>query len=129
MIRRVRNQGFTLLETLVALAIAAMVLRGFYEGIATGSLLSARADLQADRINLAALVLDRVGTDIPLQAGLTDRGVEAGLEWELVISTIPPADLAGMVDGDSGLLFVAVTLDGPDDPVILRAIRYGVDPI
>lgn len=132
MTRRGHARGFTLLETLVALAIAAMVLNGFYNGIATGSLLTARSDVQAGRMVLAAQVLDRVGPDFPLRAGFTERGRDEGLKWELVVSALPPPDLRGRVSPDAGLLFLAVTVTEAgqdDDPVVLRAIRYAETPL
>jgi len=129
--RRPSTQGFTLIETLVALAIAAIVINGFYSAISTGSLLDRRASLQADKILVAANVLDRVGVDIPLRGG-TDTGTIDGLNWELVISNTPTADmqLGAVYPNELTFVSVAVTAQGePDAPVVLRAIRYGETPL
>ena len=131
MIRRRAARGFTLLETLVSLAIAALVLNGFYEGVATGTRLIARGDQQAERMLVAASVLDRVGADIPLRGGTTDRGTTDGHAWELVVTAAPPSDLRQVAPVDGRLLFVSVTVaapDGGDDVIVLRAARYAPSP-
>ena len=131
MIRRRAARGFTLLETLVSLAIAALVLNGFYEGVATGTRLIARGDQQAERMLVAASVLDRVGTDIPMRGGATDRGTTDGHEWELVVTAAPPSDMRGLAFEDGRMMFIFVTVaprDGGEDVVVLRAVRYAPSP-
>jgi prepilin-type N-terminal cleavage/methylation domain-containing protein len=124
--------GFTLVETLVALAIAATVLGGFYNALSTGSLLGRRADDQAARVLAAMTVLDRVGVDIPLRIGTVETGTTGTLTWELVIGETPPPDmqLGPIFPGE--LIFVSVRVtdsDGSAPPVVLRAIRYAEAPI
>ncbi|MEJ6402886.1 prepilin-type N-terminal cleavage/methylation domain-containing protein [Yoonia sp. 2307UL14-13] len=124
------NRGFTLIETLVALAIAALVINGFYSALSTGSLLNSRADQQAEKVLLATTIMDQVGIDIPLRAGTVDTGTHDDLSWDLVIGNTPPADmqLGPVYDGE--LLFVSVSVtDGSADPVVLRAIRYAQTPL
>lgn len=125
-------RGFTLVETLVALAIAALVLGGFYNALSTGSLLDRRANDQAARVLLAATVLDRVGVDIPLRIGTVENGTEGGLAWQLAIGDTPTPDmqLGPIFEGE--LIFVSVSVvdrDGDTPPVVLRAIRYAESPI
>ena len=131
--RRVRaSRGFTLLETLVALAIAAIVLNGFYTALSTGSLLDRRADQQAQKLLLATTILDRVGVDVPLRIGTVDNGSQNGLEWELIISAAPTADMDLGPIYPSELAFVFVSVNDPAaeaEPVVLRAIRYATEPL
>lgn len=130
--RRQTSRGFTLLETLVALGIAAMVLGGFYSALSTGSLLARRADDQAARVLLAATVLDRVGVDIPLRIGTVTTGRSGGLSWELVIGETPPPDMQLGAVFQNELIFVSVSVSGSESDetqVVLRAIRYAETPI
>lgn len=126
------SRGFTLLETLVALAIAAIVLNGFYTALSTGSLLDRRAEQQAQKLLLATTILDRVGVDVPLRIGTADNGSQNGLDWELIISATPTADMDLGPIYPSELAFVFVSVSDPAteaDPVVLRAIRYATEPL
>jgi prepilin-type N-terminal cleavage/methylation domain-containing protein len=134
MIRHIRRRmrGFTLLETLVALGIAAMALNGFYKSLSTGSLLEARAEQRAEQVLVATSVLDRVGVDIPIRIGASDNGTNRGLNWTLGISDSPTADmqLGPITPGE--LVFIAVTVAGKtpeEEPVTLRAIKYVETPL
>lgn len=131
-LRRKQARGFTLIETLVALAIAAVILNGFYSALSTGSLLDRRAAEQADKVMTAITVLDRVGVDIPLSVGTVENGRANGLNWELLIGNTPPRDmqLGPIYAGE--LIFISVSVterDGGADPVVLRAIRFAGEPL
>ena len=132
MIRRHRQKGFTLIESLVALAIAAVVINGFYAGLSTGSLLDRRAGLQAEKVFVATNILDQVGIDLPLRAGLSETGRLDGLTWALNISSQAPPDMQLGPTYPGELLFVSVSVRDPnrdDDPIVLRAIRYAQSPL
>lgn len=132
MTRRHRSRGFTLIETLVALAIAGLIIGGFYSALSTGSLLNRRADHQAAKVLLAATVLDRVGVDIPLRIGTVETGTDGTLAWELVIGDRPTGDmqLGPIFEGELIFLSVSVTdRTDADASVVLRGIRYAQAPI
>ena len=129
---RKRLRGFTLLETLVALGIAALALNGFYSALSTGSLLTDRADEQAEKVFAATTILDRVGVDIPLRPGTTATGTILGYSYELIIGSGPPPDMNIGFTRQGELMFVYVSvreLGSTGDPVTLRAVRYGETPI
>jgi Prokaryotic N-terminal methylation motif len=127
-----KARGFMLVETLVALAIAGLVLGGFYTALSTGSLLDRRASDQATRMLLATTVLDRVGVDIPLRIGTVENGTEGALAWELAIGDTPTPDMQIGPIFEGELIFVSVSVvdrDGDTPAVVLRAIRYAEAPI
>lgn len=132
MIRRRRQRGFSLIETLVALAIAVMALNGFYSALSTGVLLGRSADRQAAQMQVAAMILDRVGPVYAVSPGLTENGVAEGMDWTLVISDRPTEDMRlGPIQANE-LLYVYVTVQ-PErqrgQPVVLRGIRYAETPL
>ena len=122
------SKGFSLIETLVAVAIAGVVLGGFYNSLSTGALLTSRAADQAQQIQIATGVMDRVGIDIPLRPGLQENGQVGRYAWELEIGSGQPRDmmLGPVYPGE--LLFLYVSVRDPRtpdrDPVVLRSIRY-----
>jgi prepilin-type N-terminal cleavage/methylation domain-containing protein len=126
------TRGFSLIEALVALAIAAIVINGFYSALSTGSLLDRRSAQQAEKVLLATTVLDRVGVDIPLRVGTVENGRQRALDWELIISDAPTADMQLGAVYPNELVFLSVSVSDPlniSTPVVLRAIRYTQSPI
>lgn len=131
--RQRTGKGFTLIETLVAVAVAAVVLGGFYSALSTGGLLGKRADTLAAKYLVATGILDRVGVDLPLRPGTLETGTAQGLAWDLRIAEVPPQDmqLGPIFPGE--LVFVSVSVTDPAAtgaaPVVLRAIRYRERPL
>jgi general secretion pathway protein I len=78
-----RDRGFTLIETLVALAILAMV-SGFAFRVFSGALLSLSGS-QHEQMALivAESMLDRVGRDIELRDGNLAGQTSDGFRWTL----------------------------------------------
>lgn len=132
--KRVKSitRGFTLIEAMVALAIAAVVISGFYSALSTGSLLDRRAAQQADKVLLATTVLDRVGVDIPMRLGTVETGTQRAMDWQLIISGTPSPDMDLGQIYPNELVFLSVSVSDPQgvsSPVVLRAIRYAQSPL
>ncbi len=131
--RRTRRQrGFTLVETLVSLAIATLAVSGFYQALSLGLFMERRADAQAVQVLVATQVMDRVGVDVPVRAGLQETGTAQGLDWSLVVSEAGTPDMNLGIVQQNELIFIYVTVnsDRPDgSPLVLRGIRYIETPL
>jgi len=80
-----QNQGFTILELLVALVILGLAL-GLVSGAVSDSLArTERMRAQTSAAVLAANILARLGNDMPARAGIT-QGTQPPLSWTLTIT-------------------------------------------
>ncbi|MEM8536408.1 MAG: prepilin-type N-terminal cleavage/methylation domain-containing protein [Pseudomonadota bacterium] len=132
MIRRGRQRGFTLVETLVSLAIATVAVTGFYQALSQGAFMGQRADAQAEQMLVATRIMDSVGVEIPLRAGVQETGTLDDHAWELAITNGATPDMSLGIIQPTELIFVYVTVGGlrPDaSPLVLRAIRYIETPL
>lgn len=130
--RSKRSRGFTLVESLVSLAIATMAVVGFYQAISQGTFMEQRSDRQAAQMLVATQVMDRVGVDFPLRIGLQDQGTTQGLGWSVVVSEQGTSDMALGPVQPGELVFIYVTVEPalPDgSPLVLRGIRYAQTPL
>jgi prepilin-type N-terminal cleavage/methylation domain-containing protein len=71
-----RRGGFTLLETLVALAIAAVVLSALYGAVARASVARQRATRSAERVATARTLLLRLASELEAATTLGEPGSE-----------------------------------------------------
>ena len=131
--RRSKSQrGFTLIETLVSLSIAALAVSGFYQALSTGLFMERRSGIQADQMLVATQLFERVGIDLVLRTGAQETGTSKGLEWSLTISEGGTSDMQlGPIQANE-VLFVYVTVESPQAdgvPLVLRGIRYRETPI
>ncbi len=132
MSRRINHKGFTMIETLVSLAIATLAITGFYQALSTGMFMERRSGLQAEQMLVATQIMDRVGDDFLLQPGQQDNGVIRDMAWTLVVSEGRTADMRLGPLQPNEVVFVYVTVNSPVDdgaPVTLRAIRYRETPL
>lgn len=132
MIRRRNQRGFTLVETLVSLAIAALAISGFYQALSTGLFMERRSGVQAEQMLVATQIMDRVGVDLALRPGLEDNGTIREMDWSLVVSESGTSDMQLGTILPNEVLFVYVTVSplNPDGtPLVLRGIRYRETPL
>jgi prepilin-type N-terminal cleavage/methylation domain-containing protein len=101
------QKGFSLIETLVALAIASGVLAAFYQSTAGVLALNERGRQQADLMLVSEAVINKIGTEIALVAGIRD-GRQAGFDWRVEIQ--PAEDITVRDDQDNPLTLPARNL-------------------
>lgn len=90
-----RENGFTLVEVLIAFLIFSLSLTVLYQSFTTSWRGTERALRQSEAVHLGEALLERVGVDIPLTASEQEGAFEAGdYSWRLAIT---PSDL---VKGD-----------------------------
>ena len=132
MIRRARQKGFTLIETLVSLAIATLAITGFYQALSTGLFMEQRSGMQAEQMLVATQIMDQVGVDFGVVPGTQNNGVIRDMEWSLVVSESGTGEMRlGPVQAGE-LLFIYVTVAPPraeGSPLTLRGIRYRETPL
>jgi general secretion pathway protein I len=89
---RRRAAGFTLIETVVALAILGLGLAVLFPVFADVLDRNFRADSQSLAASLAQSLTARLGADLPLAAGTSNGRFENGYRWELAISPYGEAE-------------------------------------
>lgn len=82
-----QDDGFTLIEVLVAMAIFALVVSALYQGLQTGWRGLRAADLEDTAISVAASELVSRGVETPLTVGVQSGTTTYGIAWQ---STVRP---------------------------------------
>ena len=100
------DRGFTLIEVLVALAIAALALVAIFEGASAGMQSVERAQRTVAATRLAQAHMAEVGAVVPLAEGETGGTDSAGYRWQLRIR--PAAAGPASADGFRGPVLYAV---------------------
>jgi general secretion pathway protein I len=126
--RRVRrDDGFTLVEVVVAIAILALM-AGVIFRVNSDSIRNIhRADALADASALAQSLIAKVGTEIPLREGETRGRSGTGLQWRVQMKRYGDATDRAQWPVAAYTVMAEVTLrDSPDtQPVALMTLRLG----
>ena len=80
---RENEAGFTLVEVVVALAILALSLAVLLNVISNGLRQTDRAKKMAQAGSLAQSLLSKLGTEVPIQEGLTSGEFPEGFRWRV----------------------------------------------
>ena len=88
-----RDDGFTLMEAIVSLAIFALVLIATQRGFATGSRALRDSQQENHAAKLAQSLLTSVGRDAPLNDGVQSEGQDRGYSWSTKVSSYTRTDL------------------------------------
>lgn len=114
---RGRQRGFSMIEALVALAIAAGVITAYSRAVSTSLELERRTRARGHASLLAHDLIDRIGFEIPLEAGVLAGRDGDGFTWQLTITegaTLVTAD--GRSPSSAGLRQIDVSVAGPELP-------------
>jgi prepilin-type N-terminal cleavage/methylation domain-containing protein len=90
-----RQGGFSLIETIVALALFAGVFVIFNQGLTTNWQGVGRADRSASAVALATALLASAGVETPLVDGARTAGQQDGFSWELSVDKYREPDSDG----------------------------------
>ena len=88
---RCREQGFALLEAIVAMAIASLALTTIYRTIGDGMRTASRVQTMQAAIVVARSHLDSLGSDGTLQSGASAGAYDNGMRWRLSIADLSTA--------------------------------------
>lgn len=118
--------GFTLVEVLVAFAIAALGLAGLFEIFATGLRNAGASEAFARAVMLAETRLAAVGVEQPLEAGESYGDLGEGYSWHTVIAPYYEKDMNTAIE----TFVVSVTVSwgadtSPPTAVTLQTLRLG----
>jgi general secretion pathway protein I len=134
-----QSRGFTLLEVLVALVIAALALGALFSGAVTG-MRSARLSLDyAEAVSRARSHLAVIGIGAPLVAGNQQGDDGQGFTWRVAVrplatttlqntNTLASATTAPRVSLFAVSVVIAWTKDGGQRQVELTSERIGPAP-
>ena len=82
------EQGFALLEVVVAMAIAGLALAAFYQTIGGSLRAASRVQIQRTAILAARAHLDALGSDGTLAAGIETGTYDSAIRWRLSITDL-----------------------------------------
>ena len=83
-----KTSGFTLIETLVSLAIVSVTLVIVFEGISLTSTSYAKIKNNLTATLTAESLVERLGNDIPLTAGSVSGVSRLGFPWQIEITEV-----------------------------------------
>jgi general secretion pathway protein I len=117
-LRRRRAAGLTLIELLVAFAIAALALGALLQLFSSGLGSLRRVERRTEATLLARSLLDEVGADIPLTPGERSGTSATGFAWRLRI--VPSGAVSPAAGSDRPLLLyeVSVSVGGEREPAL-----------
>lgn len=93
MLKRDGENGFSLLEAVISMAIAGFIMTAFFETTSTNLKLTDRSTEKAKSAILIQTILNKIGTQIPLQRSIVNGSLENGHSWRLEMQPIQLSQL------------------------------------
>lgn len=132
---RAGDDGFTLVETLVALAVFALAFSGLYRAFDGGWQSLRRAQLEAEAIEVAKSQLAATGVVTPLMDGRQSGETADGVRWQIEIRLrgdgrqLPGAPVPRATAYDVSVTAGHAPRAGVQStPVIIKTIKLGERP-
>lgn len=128
----IRDAGFTLLETMVALLIFSVILIWLGAGIAGGwrSVAAAEADKRA--LTVARALIEEAGTVWPITTGTREGIVDGGLAYRVVVTPYQASDTDAPATPSASWVTVTVAprtpTGGARRPIILQTLKLSAAP-
>ena len=117
-----RDNGFTLIEVLIAFAILAVTLGSVSAALSTGLSHELAAERATARVLEARSLFDRLGTDLPLAEGRLEGRMVTGETWLMTISRLNADDEIRPFEAYE----VVLTVFGDNGPVLsLGSLEVG----
>jgi len=111
--RRRHDDGFTVVEVLVAFAIVTVVLAALYQAVAGAYRSYARVQVREQTLALARAHLEAVGIEGPLQGGGSAGTYATGVAWRLTVEPVETASYRGRA-----FRILLEALDHGDQPLL-----------
>lgn len=127
------EDGFSLVEVLVALTILGLVLSALFQVFSGGLRNVAAADHYVRAAAIADSKLAAVGQEIPLEAGKASRGRDGDYAWSVAITAYnDPKDAEGSDTTKVQLFKVAISVRWPhilgERQVVIDTLMNGGEP-
>jgi general secretion pathway protein I len=105
--------GFTLVEALVAFAVAAVLLAALFPALSTSLQVEGRADGEHRAVLWAESLIDAIGQSGPLQTGESSGTIDAATRWRARVRPLGTAPLAAGATLSAYEVTVEVTVEAP----------------
>lgn len=122
------EQGFTLLEVLVALVILIAGLAAFYEAFGGGLLAGAAAERERNAVEAAENLIAEIGRSRPVEEGLTTGELPDGQRWTLRVEAFDPVETDRSTSPVAGYIATLEVLPRLGSPVRVQTLILGVKP-
>ena len=121
-----RNNGFTLIEVLIAFAILALVLGVVFRTLSSGLGHERTARLATARVLEARSILDQLGINLPLEEGLIEGRLATGEVWTLTVSLVEPATNDKNLTSPINAYLAELSVAGEDGRILrLKTLNIG----
>jgi general secretion pathway protein I len=122
--RHASGRGFTLIEILIAFAILAVALTGLLRAFSGGLQATTRAERYGEAVLLARSLLERVGSEIAIEAGEQSGRRDDGTTWSVRMRPLQTTRARSEPDSPFIPYEVAVTVAVPrQQPITLTTLR------
>ncbi|MEQ1694529.1 MAG: prepilin-type N-terminal cleavage/methylation domain-containing protein [Hyphomicrobiaceae bacterium] len=107
-----RDEGFTVIEVLVAFAILSLALVGLYDTLAVAYRSANATRLVEEALAVGQSQIERIGNDVPLANGSLKGALSDGSPWEITVRETPGEAATGRAYARYAVVYEATNRDG-----------------